>query len=108
MYYCTSPARQIKFRKEVEIMPWFKNKKTGLIWEIVNEDRIRDLVNSQDYEQIEDPTAPVAPNEPIEPNTPPSDPEDDEDEEEEQPEDVEAQEPDVLTKLKQKANGGRR
>ena len=32
----------------------FRNKKTGLVWEIVDEDHIQRLKNDDDYEEIEE------------------------------------------------------
>lgn len=32
----------------------FRNKKTGLVWEIVDEDHIKRLQNNEDYEEVKE------------------------------------------------------
>jgi translation initiation factor 1 (eIF-1/SUI1) len=32
---------------------WIKNKRTGMVWEIVDEKMIKRLLNSDDYEEIQ-------------------------------------------------------
>ncbi|MGG3919917.1 hypothetical protein ABEV38_19230 [Parageobacillus thermoglucosidasius] len=33
---------------------FFRNKKTGLVWEIVDEDHIKRLQNNDDYEEVKE------------------------------------------------------
>lgn len=38
-------------------MPWFRNKKTGLVWEITDREHAARLEKDPDYERVPDPTA---------------------------------------------------